>query len=381
MPCEIAGLIYPDFQGAAYNPGMTTRKRTFWPWSIGLHMAIPLGRHLGAPWRRSRVLIYVLLWTVWLWSSALVHADEAGKTVSTAVVLGPLPYRVMCLAVSPDGTQLAAGTGGLEASEIHLWNVSTRKKESAVLKGPSYIYSLSFSPDGRTLASGGNESIVRIWNLPEGNVAREISGFDRRVRSVAFSPNGKSLAIGDRSTLRIWDVRQSKMTRTIHAHDKIVADDGMVKALEFSPDGTRLATGGFDDTVRIWDTASWHQQRVFRIDDAVTSLAFGPKGKLLACGSLGREAVKIWNPASDDPPRKLARRSGFPQSVCFSRDGTRLAIGEGDQVYMSDVKSGMRLATFTGHRFGVTGVAFSRDGKQLISGSHDKTIRIWTVPE
>ena len=196
------------------------------------------------------------------------------------------------------------------------------------------------------------------------------------VTSVAFSPDGALLASGgEDNTVKLWNVQTHTNIATLEGH----RDD--VNSVSFSPDGTLLASGSYDDTVKLWDVQT--HANIATLEGhtgTVWSVSFSPDGTLLASGS-SDDTVKFWDVKNHTNIATLeGHRGRGVASVSFSPDGTLLASGGGDDtVKLWDVKNYTNIATLEGHTDVVWSVSFSPDGTILASGSGDETVRLWDV--
>ncbi len=191
----------------------------------------------------------------------------------------------------------------------------------------------------------------------------DVTGHAGGVTSVAFSPDGQRLASGGRDgTMKIWDSATGKELFSLKGHAV------WVTSVAFSPDGQRLASGG-GGTVKIWDSATGKE--LLSLKGMAGSVAFSPDGQRLASGGGG--TVKIWDSATG---KELLSLKGPAGSVAFSPDGQRLASGSVGTVKIWDSATGNELFSLS-HAGYVKSVAFSPDGQRLASGSRDMTVRIW----
>lgn len=200
-----------------------------------------------------------------------------------------------------------------------------------------------------------------------------LRGHTHMVFPVASSPTGDRIASGGRDRMiRIWDARTGKLIRTLRGHPGVLCD------VAWSPDGRRLAAADFGGTVKIWDvdtgrlllTFYWHP-------GAVVAVAWDPEGRRLASGGYGGTII-IWDPQSGRPLKSFASGGQWVFSLAWDPEGKRLASGDGDgMVRVWDPETGDELAACTGHEGWVFRVAWNLDGTRLASSAPDRTVRIW----
>ena len=280
---------------------------------------------------------------------------------------------VLSVAFSPDGRTLASGGNNVA---IMLWDVATGENTATFFNYGS-VHSLAFSPDGKTLAAGSAGQSFRLWDVASGT-ATELKGHTDSVRSVAYSRDGKTLASGSLDkTIKLWDVATGKNTATFVGHAS------GVDSVAFSPDGKTLASGSFDETVKLWNVATGKNTATLNGHASmVVSVAFSPDGKTLASGSFDK-TIRLWDTTTGNNTATLEQDAGLLDSLAFSPDGKTLASGSGDKVsgviWLWDMANPRRVTVLKGQTNEVHAVAFSPDGKILASGSYDGTVKLWDV--
>ena len=273
------------------------------------------------------------------------------------------------VAFSPDGRYLASGG---DNESIKIWD-SERLKELATLRGHTdCVNEVAFSPNGRYLASGSDDRSVKIWDLEKLKELYTLKGYINWVISVVFSPDGRYFANGSYDgSVRIWDLEKLEELATLRGHI------GGVNTIAFSPDGRYLASGSDDRSVKIWDLEKLEELATLRGHiGGVNTIAFSPDGRYLASG--GDESIKIWDSERLKELATLRGHTDCVNEVAFSPNGRYLASGSFDKsVKIWDLEKLKELTTFRGHVNAVNCVAFSPNGRHLASGSFDESIKIW----
>jgi WD40 repeat protein len=290
--------------------------------------------------------------------------------------------------------------------------VPTRQSQSVRLAGD--VRALAFAPDGKLLAAGGSDNIIRTWittNRQDWQESRQFGQASQRsaVEAIALAPEARLLASAHLDgAARIWDLETGRLVQTLN-------HGGIVYAVAFSRDGRSLFTGGFDKSVRLWNVDSGRQERSIEAGMDIRVLALSPDGRWLALGGSGKQ-IKLWDVSGwrlartlDSPPgnwvvnslayspdgQKLAAaiadghmklwdveggelrsgRAGSP--LTFAAKGAWMALALDGKISLQDVISGREIGVLAGHSEKIDAIAASPDGRWLASGDGSGTIKFW----
>jgi WD40 repeat protein len=295
---------------------------------------------------------------------------------------------------SPDGKTIAgAGFSG----GVILWDAETHEVRRTLPMGTGKVWALAFSSDSKTVAAGGDDGRITFWDAGTGERRETLDAkTGALIRSLSFSPDGKTLAASchlkdqERSVIKLWDVASGWERATLEGHTRNVEWVG------FSPDGKTLASAGWDRTVRLWDPDACAERAVLTGHlDVIYSGAFSADGKTLASASWDG-TVRLWHAATAQDLMVLRGRTGEVWCVAFAPDGRTLVSGSGSRHVGSEVTLWRgatepveaaapspaparepRLATLNGLGDLVKAVAYAPDRRTVAAGSSNGRIWLW----
>jgi len=313
--------------------------------------------------------------TLWEIATGKKVIDFGGKSIAE---------EVSQVALSPDGKFILSRAG----KALRLWDI-TSGQVVRTFKGDHGGDAIAFSPNSKFILSGGEK--IKLWDVFTGKEIREFNGgrwsFKRHkkaVTSVIFSPDGKLAMTGSNDNIiNLWDVSTGEGHLTLEGFTK------WVSSVVFSPDGKFILTGSQKDKIKLWDTETGQMVREFQKESwGQGSVAITPDGKLAVSGDntmnsgvvTTTDDLHVWDISTGKEIRKLHGHSGNITSVAISPDGRLVVSGSMDNTLkLWDLASGKEIRTFTGHVAPVNSVSFTPNGKYIVSGSSDKSIKVYEV--
>jgi WD40 repeat protein len=318
---------------------------------------------------------------------AIVQADNAATAARVAEVNAEEARSLALvsgaqLALSDHDTDLAIALA-LEANRTSDPSLEAQRTLAEAVYAPgtrrifqghnNWIWSVAYSPDGRTALSGGRDDVMFLWDVETGEQIRRFTGHEDQVQAVAYSPDGKTaLSASLDHTMILWDLETGELVRRFEGHND------SVRSVVFSADGKTALSGAYDDTLILWDVETGEMIRRFvGHADNVLSVALSASGFTALSGSAD-DTVILWNLSTGTPLLQMPGHTSDVYTVAYTPDELGALSGSDDHdLILWSFESGQPVRRFVGHSARVTDVDFSPDGRQILSSAEDNTIILW----
>jgi WD40 repeat protein len=295
------------------------------------------------------------------------------------------------IALSPDGDQIISASQDLS---LRLWDVNTRKQLRRFIGHGNYAFKAAFLPDGNQFISASWDTTLRLWDIETREYFDDFPGHEGTIYELTFDKAGERLlsASGDH-TARLWDTPTHETIQIFGTplnDDPAVGHTDLVTNAAFSPDETQIVTTGYDNTVRLWDTASGALLHTFPADDKETdaleghnmsawSVTFLNDGKHVLSGGFDKH-ILLWNLETHELEHVFDGHTDGVLALATLSDGKRFISVSWDRTaILWDLETHKEIRRFSGHTNWIWGIALAPDEQSFLTVSADQTMILWDI--
>ena len=298
---------------------------------------------------------------------------ESGKEIRT--FLGQ-PFLVWTACFSPDGKTVLSG-----GDNIILWDVTTGKTIRTFIGHKGYVHSLHFLSEGKYFISASFDKTIKMWEVATGKEVKTFSGHKNRITSHDISPDEKLVISGSADNeIKLWDITSGKEIKTMLGHTSNITK------ICFTPDGQHAVSGSFDRTIRVWDITSGKEiKKSEKFPDAIEAVTLSHDGKFILSGFydgsirlLDFETLNVIKTFKSQTSKTNIFYS--ISDVMFSHNDNTFLASSGDRTMtIWDIENSKEVKRFMGHSAWISSISLSKDGKYALSGAHDNTLKLWDL--
>lgn len=303
--------------------------------------------------------------------SLRVFGEKVDADSSSAGVAKEPPPVITAVAIAPDGTVLVtAGDDHL----VNLWNIEDGQLIRQLREHDGWVRSVAFSPDGKTLASAGDDRRICLWNAETGELIRKFGEQQAAIYTIAFHPDGRQIAVGGfEKAVRLYDLETGTIAREF---DSNCSD---VRSVAFSYDGKTFGCGCRNGCVSLWDTTDGSLKRNWCAHGRrIRTLVFSQDGQRMATASDDRQ-IRIWDSSTAEQLMSLDHKPGKVMALCFCGPNQLASGGSDNLVRVWNLESQQVVDTHIGHNGSIAALAADPRGNMLVSGGFDTTVRLWSL--
>lgn len=282
--------------------------------------------------------------------------------------------RVNCAVFSPDGRTIISGG---EDNRIRIWDARTGKEIQEYHRHSNGIDTIVFSPDGKQFVTIASDSL-NIWDAESKQILLQKKDIYPRVEAVAFNPEGTKIAMAQGYNIVILDIETLDIETGLELY--ITGHTGPIHSIAYSPDGKYIVSDALDDDIHVWDAVTGRLiKRIEGYNEDYCYVSYSPDGKhIIVASSEGN--IYILDAQTGEEVNKLTGHTDVVNHASFSPDGTYIVSASWDKtIRIWEAQTGKEFKKIEGHTSAVRYAVYSPDGKCIVSASDDKTVRIWQV--
>jgi WD40 repeat protein len=283
---------------------------------------------------------------------------------------------VWSVAVTPDGKQVISGS---QDGTLKIWNLNTGKLVRTITAHDGSINAISTTPDGLQVISGSDDKTLKIWNLNTGNLEHTIPAHNRSVNAVSITPDGLVISGSDDKTLKVWNLKTGKVLHTLVGHRATVT------AVIAVNNKWVVSGSSYNDTLRVWNLETGREELTLGERDMVRSIAVLDGERVISASEDG--SLTVWKVGTWEKECTLKGHSKPVCSVAVLPDRKQIISGSSDgTIKIWKIGTWENKATFTAHTAWVLAVAVTPDGKQIISASgnnlsNENVLKVWNIEQ